>query len=172
MVINNFGKAPMTNRQSIHNALLLWGSIFCLLAFFCMHLSREIEREKKKCMLLMLFPSAVLLASDAVAWGFRGSPGSATRHMVLISNFLVFLFSDILLLIYHGYVCYWIFEKDPEEKRKNRKVNTVYVICAADILLVCISQITHLYYYIDTQNYYYRNPGYYISILLPMLGML
>lgn len=107
----------------------------------------------------MLFSSAVLLASDAVAWGFRGSPGSSTRHMVLISNFLVFLFNDILLLIYHGYVCCWIFEKDPEEKRKNRRVNTVYAICAAAILLVCISQITHLYYYIDTQNYYYRNPS-------------
>ena len=168
----NIERIPMTNRQSIHIALLLWGSIFCLLAFFCMHLSREIEREKKKYMLLMLFSSAVLLASDAVACGFRGSPGRTAWHMVLISNFFVFLFSNILLLIYHGYVCCWIFEKDPEEKRKNRRVNTVYAICAAAILLVCISQITHLYYYIDTQNYYHRNPGYYISILLPMLGML
>lgn len=162
----------MTNRQSIHIALLLWGSIFCLLAFFCMQLSREIEREKKKYMLLMLVSGAVLLASDAVAWGFRGSPGSAARYMVLISNFLVFLFSDIMLLLYHSYVCSWIFEKNLEEKKKNCRVTAVYVICAIAILLVCVSQFTNLYYYIDALNYYHRNPGYYISLLLPMLGML
>lgn len=162
----------MTNRQSIHIALLLWGSIFCLLAFFCMYLSREIDRDKKKYMLLMLVSGAVLLASDAVAWGFRGSAGSVARHMVLLSNFLVFLFSDIMLLLYHSYTCSWIFEKNPEEKKKNRRVNTVYAICGAAILLVCVSQFTHLYYYIDAQNYYHRNPGYYISLFLPMLGML
>ena len=162
----------MTNRQSIHIALLLWGSIFCLLAFFCMHLSREIDHKKKKYMLLMLLSSASLLSSDAVAWGFRGMAGSVARHMVYTSNFLVFLFSDILLLLYHGYVCSWIFEKNPEEKRRNCRVNVVYAICAAAVLLVCVSQVTHLYYYIDAQNYYHRNPGYYISLFLPMLGML
>lgn len=120
----------------------------------------------------MLFSSAVFLASDAIAQRFWRSPGSAARHKVLISNFLVFLFNDILLLIYHGYVCCWIFEKDPKEKRKNRRVNAVYAICSIAILLVCVSQFTHLYYYIDAQNYYHRNPGYYISILLPVLGML
>lgn len=161
----------MTNRQSIHIALLLWGSIFCLLAFFCMHLSREIERKKKKYMLLMLISSAVLLAGDAVAWGFRGSPGRMAGYLVYISNFLVFLFSDILLLLYHGYVCSWIFEKNPEEKRKNRRVKAVSVICLIAILLVVVSQFTHLYYYIDTQNYYHRNPAYYISLVFPMLAM-
>ena len=123
-------------------------------------------------MLWMLFSSAVLLASDAAAWGFRGSPGNVSRHMVYGSNFFVFLFSDIMLLLYHGYVCSWIFEKNPEEMRKNGRVKAVYVICAAAILLVCVSQVTHLYYYIDAQNYYHRNPGYYMSLFLPMLGML
>ena len=171
---NNYGKREkaMTNRQSIHIALLLWGSIFCILAFFCMHISREIQREKKKYMLLILFSGAVLLASDAAAWGFRGRPGNVTRSLVYISNFLVFLFSDILLLLYHGYICSWIFGKNQAEKRKNRRVNMVYAICTLAILLVCVSQFTHLYYYIDGANYYHRNPAYSISLLLPMLGML
>ena len=161
----------MTNRQSIHIALLLWGSIFCMLAFFCVHLSREIEREKKKYMLLMLISSAILLAGDAAAWGFRGSFGSMARKAVYISNFLVFLFSDILVWLYHGYVCSWIFQKNPEAKRKSLRVKAVCVICTIAVILVVVSQFTHLYYYIDGQNYYHRNPAYYISLLLPVLAM-
>ena len=130
------------------------------------------QKEKKKYMLLIMFSCAVLLASDAAAWGFRGRPGNITRTLVYASNFLVFLFSDILLLLYHGYICSWIFEKNQAEKRKNRRVNVVYAICTLAILLVFISQFTHLYYYIDGANCYHRNPAYYISLLFPVLGML
>lgn len=80
----------MFNRQSIHIALLLWGCIFCLIAALCMVLSRDMDRKKKKYrMLLMQLSCAVLLASDAAAWAFRGSPGSLERGIVYVSNYLV-----------------------------------------------------------------------------------
>lgn len=162
----------MFNRQSIHIALLLWGCIFCLIAALCMSLSREMNQKKKKyLMLLMQLSCAILLASDATSWAFRGSPGSLERGIVYVSNYLVFTFSDILLLFYHGYICDSLFENEPQESRSIR-VWLVYAIGIVAIFLVFISQFTNLYYYIDNQNYYHRNPAYFISVLLPMTGML
>ena len=65
----------MFNRQSIHIALLLWGCILCLISALCMVLSRDMDQKKYR-MLLMQLSCAVLLASDAAAWAFRGRPGS------------------------------------------------------------------------------------------------
>lgn len=162
----------MFNRQSIHISLLLWGCIFCLLAAFCMFISRDIDREKKKYMFLLQLSSAVLLVSDAAAWAFRGSPGELGNYMVHISNFLVFLFSDIILLLYHAYVCNCIFEKDSQEKKNSIRVKLVVLICLTAIFLIIMSQFTNLYYYIDADNYYHRNSAYFISLFLPMAGML
>ena len=204
----------MFNRQSIHIALLLWGCIFCLIAALCMSLNREMEQKKRKyMMLLMQLSCSILLASDATAWAFRGSAGSWERVIVYVSNYLVFTFSDVLLLFYHGYVCDCLFEhslredyiheqggkadykhlfhSETQKKRslynklqkkyslysesqrsRNIRVRLVYMIGTTAILLVFLSQFTNLYYYIDSQNYYHRNPAYFLSVLLPMVGML
>ena len=161
----------MFDRQSIHIALLLWGCVFCLLAALCMFISRDVDREKKKYMILLQISCAVLLCSDSIAWGFRGSPGVLGKYMVSVSNCIVFVFSDIVLWVYHSYMCCCLFEKNIQEKERSYGVKTVYVICAVAILLVLVSQFTNLYYYIDEQNYYHRNPAYFIAIVLPLLGM-
>ena len=146
------GCLPMFNRQSIHIALLLWGCIFCLIAALCMSLNKDMEQKRKKyLMFLMQISCAILLASEAAAWAFRGSPGSLERGIIYVSNYLVFTFSDILLLFYHGYVCDCLFENKPQESRSVR-VRLVYVIGIVAIFLVLISQFTNLYYYIDSQN--------------------
>lgn len=53
-----------------------------------MVLSRDMDQKKYR-MLLMQLSCAVLLASDAAAWAFRGSPGSLERGIVYVSNYLV-----------------------------------------------------------------------------------
>ena len=161
----------MFNRQSIHIALLLWGCIFCLIAALCMYLSRDVDRRKKKLMLYMQFSCAVLLGSDAAAWAFRGEPGSFGRGMVYVSNFLVFAFSDIVLMLYHAYVCECLFGFNPQQAPKHR-VKMGYAVGAVGVGMVILSQFTGLYYTIDTQNFYHRSPAAFISFLIPAVGML
>ena len=91
----------------------------------------------------MQLSSAILLGSDAAAWAFRGTPGTLGNYMVHISNFLVFAFSDIVLLLYHIYVCSCIFEKDPQEKKRNRRVKLVMIICLTALCLVVLSQFAN-----------------------------
>ena len=165
----------MFDRQSLHIALLLWGFIFSLIAAVCVFMSRNFDKKKRKIMLYMLLACAILLLSDAFAWGYRGGEGELGRYMVWLSNFLVFFFSDVILALYHGYVCCVLFQENEDalrEGKTRRKIRAVYVIAAVAMALVVLNQFTGFYYYFDAQNFYHRNSGYFISLLLPLMGML
>ncbi len=58
------------------------------------------------------------------------------------------------------------------EMRKKLTVKLVKIICIIGILIVCISQFTNLYYYIDDRNVYHRQPAYALPVLIPLAGML
>ena len=58
------------------------------------------------------------------------------------------------------------------EVKTRRKIRAVYVIAAVAMALVVLNQFTGFYYYFDAQNFYHRNSGYFISLLLPLMGML
>ncbi len=160
----------MFNRQSLHIALLLWGCIFSLIAALCMFMSKNFDKHKRRWLLVTLCNCAALLCSDAIAWGARGVSGSTGYATVVISNFLVFALSDILLMTYHGYLCCCLYQE--KRRRPVKRVYAVYVIAAAALFLVVLSQFTNLYYYIDADNFYHRNPGHVLSMILPMIGML
>ena len=96
--------------RSIHISLEIWGAIFCLIAAICIFYSRSLKKRRRALILLMQLSTAFLLSMDACAWGFRGYPGDLGFYMVRISNFLVFLMSDIILLLFHDYVCSYVFD--------------------------------------------------------------
>lgn len=61
-------------------------------------------------MQLMQFFTAILLFNDALAYIFRGCVGSLGHYMVRISNFMVFILSDVIMFFFHVYVCSYLFE--------------------------------------------------------------
>ena len=176
----------MFNRQSLHIALLLWGCIFSLIAALCISTNKNFDKEKRRWLLCQQLTCSVLLLSDALAWGYRGYPGLAGSLVVHISNFLVFAFSDVILLLFHGYLCCYLFpdsqvrlrlsgnskNETPGKDQPVIRIRAVTVIAILALLLVILSQLTHLYYYIDARNIYHRNSGYIISLFLPLAGML
>jgi len=58
----------------------------------------------------MQFFTAILLFNDALAYIFRGCVGSLGHYMVRISNFMVFILSDVIMFFFHVYVCSYLFE--------------------------------------------------------------
>lgn len=165
----------MFDRTSLHVALLLWGCIFSLIAALCMIMSRNFNKEKRKWLLMIQFTSALLLLSDAFAWEFRGKPGIAAYWVVVISNFLVFALSDCMLAVYNGYVCCTLFGSRADRKAKklpSKRLLSVYIIAGIGAVLLVVTQFTHLYYYIDADNYYHRSPGHFISMIIPIAGMI
>ena len=151
-------------------ALLLWGCIFCLIIAFCLFLSKNYNRQRRNLLLWMQLDTALLLFSDSLAWYFRGYPGTVGYYMVRISNFLVFAITDVILMVFHKYVCCRLLKEN--EQKDLKRVSIAYILAALALVLVVITQFTHLYYYFDANNYYHRNNAYIISMLLPLCCML
>lgn len=114
---------------------------------------------------------ALLLLSDALAWIFRGIPGTTANIMVYVSNFLVFFMSDVIVFAFHSYVIVYLFENMSKEEKPKLRIIIGHIVAFAAALLVIISQFTDLYYYIDDNNFYHRNTAHFISFLLPSLVM-
>ena len=157
--------------QSLHVSFEMWGSVFCFIIALSMFLGRNIETKRRKILMEMQFLTAVLLLMDACAWGFRGNASQTGYYMVRISNFMVFVLSDVVLLLYHLYLCQYLFAdtKDTEEKKPLR-YKMVIGISIIGICLVVISQFTHLYYYFDAGNLYHRNQMHFLALLIPFIG--
>lgn len=153
-------------------AIELWGAFFCLVAAICMFCNQGMPRKKKLLLVYMEFSSMLLLVMDSLAWIFRGRADQVGYIWVRISNFTVFVVSDVILLLVHAYVCANIFEKHPQEEKSLFRVHLVYGIGFLAIMLVILSQFTHFYYYFDNSNTYHRNTGYPLTLGLGLLAML
>lgn len=149
--------------------MLMWGCIFCLISSFCLFLGRNYNGERRKWMLSMQLSTAVLMGSDTFVWIFRGMPGRLGFYGVRISNFLVFVLNDLILLLFQQYIGCHIFGED---RKKNKWIRISSGIALFGILMVVISQFTDLYYYFDADNFYHRNSGYIISMILPVSSMI
>ena len=160
----------MPDEKVLQVAILIWGCVFCAIAALCIFLSSNYDREKRRYLILMESFASMLLLMDAMAHIFSGYPGVPGNVMVRISSFLVFLLSDVVLLCFHIYVCVYLFSK--RERRTLKRVKAGYVIAAAGVAFVVISQFTHWYYYIDGDNCYHRAPLYIMLILLSAAGLL
>lgn len=160
----------MPDEKVLQVAILIWGCVFCAIAALCIFLSSNYDREKRRYLILMESFASLLLLMDAMAHIFSGYPGVPGNVMVRISSFLVFLLSDVVLLCFHIYVCVYLFSK--RERRTLKRVKAGYVIAAAGVAFVVISQFTHWYYYIDGDNCYHRAPLYIMSILFSAAGLL
>ena len=156
--------------QYVNIAMLVWGCVFCLIAGVGMILSKNFDRRKRLWMILLQFATAVLLLSDATACIFRGWTGIFGYWIVRISNFIVFLDNNIILYLFHRYVCSFIFTE--QEERTLKRATFINILCAVAVALVIISQFTDLYYYYDAQNVYHRSEGFIISIFIPVTGMM
>ena len=160
----------MFRSQQGQAELLFCGCLFCLVIALCMYLSNNFDSKKRKWLLLMQIFTALLLFNDALAYIFRGYSGIAGYFIVHISNFMVFALSDVVMFFFHVYVCSYLFAEG--EWKTIRRAKGVSYICATGVVLVIISQFTDLYYYFDAANFYHRNTGYIISLLIPVTAML
>lgn len=150
-------------------ALLLWGCLFCLIAAVCLFFSKNYSPRRRTWMLHMQLSTAFLLGGDAIAWMFRGYPGTVGFYMVRIGNFIVFAGIDLVLLFFHEYVCSYLMT--PAQRKKSIRANLAFSLGILGILLVIVSQFTDLYYYFDADNFYHRAPAYILSMLIPATGM-
>lgn len=159
----------MVERQFINVALLLWGSVFCLLAAVCLSMGKEYNRAKRSWLTRAQLAAAVLLGSDAAAWFVQGTPGRFSRVVMYVTNFIVYAGLYLVLLMFHRYICCYLLEDGSGPVPLCAKL--VEMICVAGIVAVFASQFSELFYYIDEQNVYHRSPTFPFSMALLLVAM-
>ena len=153
----------------VNVALLLWGGTFCLIAAFCLSTGKGYNREKRNWLIWMELAAAVLLCSDAAAWFVQGTPGWFSRFVMVSTNFVVYAGLYLILFLFNRYIgCYLQEDGLLFAPKRSRLVEAV---CSVGMGMVFVSQLSHLFYYIDADNVYHRSPSFPLSMVLLVLGM-
>ena len=160
----------MIDSRSLQIAILLWGSVLEAAASVCMFFNRNFEKNKRKWMICMQSSTAVFLVADSVALVCSGMAGTAGYVIVKISNLIVYMCVIAVLLFFHKYLFEYL--KDRKDVNYDIRKKIVYALCIAEFILVIVSQFTDLYYYVDSHNFYNRGSMYWLSVLIPAVGML
>lgn len=159
----------MSEQERIMNVALLWGGCFCLTAAFCLSMGNDYNREKRNWMIWMELSAAALLCCDAAAWFVQGTPGEASRLIMVATNFVVYAGLYLVLFLFNHYVgCYLREDGRLCAPKRSRAVD---ITCAVGIGLVFVSQFSPLFYYIDAQNIYHRSDTFPLSMVLLLIGM-
>ena len=157
----------MTVAQGVSYMLLMWGFLFCLVAALSFWNAKNYDKEKRRWMIVMQLTASVMMLSDAAADLFNGAPGAVGWWMVRISNFVLFLLTDITMLAFTQYLCVCLLT--PEECRSIKRVRAARALGWIGATLVCLNLFTGLYYGFDAANVYHRNEGFWISLTIPVL---
>lgn len=160
----------MSIRMVANSVLLLWTSLFCAVAVLYFLAAKNYDPKKRKWMIRMQLSAGCLMLSDAIAYLFRGYPGTVGYWVVRAANFGVFFLTLLTLLFFHGYICTSLLTE--QEWKKLRRGKVVVAACGVGILLVLVSQFTGLYYTFDAANIYHRAAFYPISMIIPTICMM
>ena len=163
----------MVSALTIQISFLLCESIICFLCGLALLFMPNGDPAKKKPLVIITFLGALLLLADFCAFVFRGDTGLINYIMVRVSNFLVFVLSDLIIYTFSLYLygCIWgkmgIYDKDPAKIR----MWIIHISQLVGVALVIISQFTHMYYYFDEENLYHRGPVIAVSLIIPLVGI-
>ena len=162
----------MLDLKSFQIALLAWGCIFCLILYFVMIFNVALEKMKRHILGSLLLFSALYLATDCLAWYFRGMPGTVGYYGVRFSNGINFISDYLLIGSFHALTCYSLFYDDKNTYHKLIRGKLVVIIGILGILIVIVNRFNGMLYYFDEANFYHRGPYslvYALSCLLMVL---
>jgi len=158
----------ITSVSIVQVSLELWGCFFCVIACFLAYASRNTKGESNHMMFILQLSNAIILFSDAMTWVFRGSRGLLGYYVEWGSVFIVYTLSYFVLFAFTQYLSFYI--TDDSMLYKVWRVS-IYLLCGAAMVLLIYSQYTDLYYYIDSNNLYFRTDKFWISQMFGLIGM-
>lgn len=159
----------MTESIRILNlAIELSGVILCSMAIVLIFAGPKISRQVRRYLLWYYSCCSLLSAANMAGLVMRGLPGPGWRAALYVSNYTEFLLPNVLAYIITHYMLSII---DPEKKWKRlRRVNLVLML--VHVVLLTISQFTGLFYIIDPDNLYRRQPLFPLALLWTFIILL
>lgn len=150
----------------VHISIELWNVILCLAcALFC-RFQPDGKSPRFQALMLLILSMAFQLATDAVAWAFRGDPSVLGFWMVRLGNGLYFASNYLCMLAAFRYAQVMLQESGVEIGAVWRRA--VYGTCGVALAVILLSQFTGLLYTFDETNHYHRAPGFFLQIILAL----
>ena len=164
----------MIDALSIQVAFLLFEAVFCFLAAV-LALSNENHKKRVRFPLTLLnFLGGALLLFEAMTCISNKRTDFSSLIMSHVSNSIVFLICAIMPPVYAVYVAVRTFG----DFSLNRRAPARFRIMACLILsgvasaLVMFSQVSGIYYTIDSNNEYHRGKFFPLSLVFPLICIL
>ena len=159
----------MTGIQYIHFAAELWGVLFSLMAAMCAFMTRYFDKKGgiKLCRLMLY--AALLMASDAMAWLFRGNVSTAGFYIVRIANFSAFIAGFLMLPLSAEYISHIICKRSGIPGLYWPNIEWGFFSITATCLT--INFFYPFIYDFDDRNTYYRLALGFLPGLLTILGL-
>ena len=149
------------------NIMLVLSSICGLLALFAF-ITRVLTPTRKRLLIAIELSSMLLLIADMMSYHYRGDTSDIGFWMVRISNFMVFLMLQTIILIFTLYIMDIYRNEDGVRELPKR----LYIACfmfVTGVLMLIASQFTGLYYTFNELNQYRRSDGFMICYMFPLI---
>ena len=145
--------------------LILTGASLCLALL--LFITRFLDKRRKYILIYMEFVATFLLFFDRLAYVYAGGVGPTAYVMVRVSNFFVFFLTPSVIFGFNQYIIDLLM-KECKVKKIPKRLLFVSIITLVEMLLVVVSQMTGLFYYIDEQNLYHRGSGFIWCYVIPV----
>ena len=156
----------MSMEAIINISIQGFGGLISLMILLCLSFFRPGRSRLDSLYVHLLFCNVLLQAFNILSWLADGRPGALSRCIVVATNFLLFVFSYLLIAAFMEYLTAFLAEQGAEGQYARSSVRT---IAAVGIALVVLSQFNHMYYIVDAENVYHRGDWYWISNAIGIL---
>lgn len=147
------------------DVMLILSGISAATAFF-MSLTKSLDKERKVFLILTNVFSVLLLYFDRAAYIYRGDTSTTGYWMVRISNFTVFAMVLLIVWAFNHYIRD-IYRDETGIKKIPIRLTLVDFLVMAGLVMLAVSQLNGMYYFIDANNEYHRAPLFFISMAIP-----
>lgn len=144
-------------------AMELWGAVFCLIAAFLIDRGKTVEHRENVQLGYMLILNTAILVFDMFALTYNGEPGKASRIVLRVANFGLFLALYVLEIYFIFYLRAVVINNGG--KFSQGFIYAGYVIMAMSIVALIFDQHNHFIYFLDMDNFYHRGVMYEIALI-------
>ncbi len=109
------------------------------------------------------------MLAEMFAYIYRGNETTVGYWMVRVCNFMNYFLIYSIMIALNKFFYAFIDIKDSLNKKVEK---TVYLLSYVGMLLLLVSQFTHIYYYFDEHNRYVRGPLFMLSFVMPLFIIL
>ncbi len=134
-------------------------------------LAKALTKKRRIVLVLMELTAMFLVSFDRLAYIYAGRGDATAYVMVRLSNFIVFLMTSGMVFAFNLYVSD-LLQNEGKMKVLPKRLDVTLWMSVAGMMLIIISQFTHIIYSIDENNVYHREPLFLLCYIVPVIAPL